>query len=174
MVNTTNTQMQNLPIQKILAIKCEDHVKDMYQSHSTFHPGDAGLDLFCPEDLTVSPGDTVKINLYIKCEMIYIYRQCEQNTTHVLERNSSYYLYPRSSIIKTPLRLANSVGIFDSGYRGYVMVVLDNIKNVPYEIKRGDRLVQICSGDLTEFDFKIVDELSESKRGEGGFGSTGR
>jgi dUTP pyrophosphatase len=97
-----------------------------------------------------------------------------ENTTG---RNVSYYLYPRSSLSKTPLRLANSVGIIDAGYRGNLIVALDHInrdyKNEEtYTIENGTRLVQICSPSLESFDFKLVNELSETKRGAGGFGST--
>ena len=86
----------------------------------------------------------------------------------------SYYLYRRSSIIKTPLRLANSVGIIDSGYRGDIIACVDNIKNVPYTIEQGTRLFQICGPTLEPIEFKLVTDLSDTQRGEGGFGSTGQ
>jgi dUTP pyrophosphatase len=90
------------------------------------------------------------------------------------EKLESYYLYPRSSISKTPLMLANHVGVVDSGYRGKIMAALRHVTgNIPYDIKRGDRLIQICSRDLSPFDFRLSTELSSSDRGEGGFGSTG-
>ena len=65
----------------------------------------SGIDLFTPETITVQPGETVKINLQIKCEALH---DTDEN------RNVSYYLYPRSSIVKTPLRMSNSVGIIDA------------------------------------------------------------
>ena len=73
----------------------------------------------------------------------------------------------------TPLRLANSVGIIDSGYRGNICAIVDNIKDHTYTINQGDRLFQICSSDLLPLNFKVVNELSVSQRGENGFGSTG-
>ena len=146
-----------------LLIKTEnDTLKTMYTNNQFYNPGDSGLDLFCPETITIQPGETIKINLQIKCEAIEG------------DSNLSYYLYPRSSIIKTPLRLSNSVGIIDSGYRGDIIACVDNIKNVPYEIKQGDRLFQICAGDLRPFGYELVDDLSNTRRGSGGFGSTGR
>ena len=146
-----------------LLIKTEnDTLKSMYTNNQFYNPGDSGLDLFCPETITIHPGETIKINLQIKCEAIEG------------DSNLSYYLYPRSSIIKTPLRLSNSVGIIDSGYRGDIIACVDNIKNVPYEIKQGDRLFQICAGDLRPFEYVLVDDLSNTRRGSGGFGSTGR
>ena len=146
-----------------LLIKTENPVlTTLYSDHQFYNPGDSGLDLFCPETITIQPGESTKINLQIKCEAIEG------------DSNLSYYLYPRSSIIKTPLRLSNSVGIIDSGYRGDIIACVDNIKNVPYEIKQGDRLFQICAGDLSPFEYILVDDLSNTRRGSGGFGSTGR
>ena len=107
--------------------------------------------------------ETVKINLQIKCEALSDDRQ----------RNVSYYLYPRSSIIKTPLRLSNSVGIIDAGYRGDIIAYVDNIKNKSYTISQGDRLFQICAGNLEPIEFQLVNDLSNTQRGTSGFGSTG-
>ena len=121
----------------------------------------SGLDLYCPQDIVVKPGETVKIDLKIQCEAF--------NKIG----NVSYYLYPRSSIVKTPLRLSNSVGIIDAGYRGNIMAFVDNIKTYEYTIETGQRLFQICSGDLSPLTFKVVDSLSDTSRGTGGFGSTG-
>ena len=148
-----------------LLIKTENPVlTTVYNNHQHYNPGDSGLDLFCPETITINPGETVKINLQIKCEAL----------SNDEQRNVSYYLYPRSSIIKTPLRLSNSVGIIDAGYRGDIIACVDNIKNESYTITQGDRLFQICAGNLEPIVFKLVDELSNTQRGSGGFGSTGQ
>ena len=148
-----------------LLIKTEnEYLKELYQNYSTYHEGDSGLDLFCPETITIHPGETEKINLQIQCEAL--------NESHP-RKNMSYYLYPRSSIIKTPLRLSNSVGIIDAGYRGNIMVAVDNIDNEPYTIEKGTRLFQICGPTLEPITMDIVDELSNSERGSNGFGSTG-
>ena len=101
------------------------------QSNAVDHP-DAGFDLYCPQEVTIQPGETVRVDMGIACEATY-----KDNPT-------AFYIYPRSSISKTPLRLANSVGIVDSGYRGNLMLALDNIKQVPYTIRKGQRLAQIC------------------------------
>jgi len=149
-----------------LLVKTDNTVLNtMYNNHEHYNPGDSGLDLFCPDTITVKPGETVKINLKIKCEAYSHFNS---------EVNVSYYLYPRSSIIKTPLRLANSVGIIDAGYRGDIIACVDNIKNEPYTISQGERLFQICDGNLEPIEFKLVDELSSTQRGSGGFGSTGQ
>ena len=77
-------------------------------------------------------------------------------------------------VSKTPLRMSNSVGIIDAGYRGDIIACVDNIKDASYEIKQGDRLFQICAGDLRPFNYELVNDLSNTRRGAGGFGSTGR
>ena len=147
-----------------LLIKTENPVlTTVYSSHQHYNPGDSGLDLFCPETITINPGETVKINLQIKCEAL----------SNDGQRNVSYYLYPRSSIIKTPLRLSNSVGIIDAGYRGDIIACVDNIKNESHTITQGDRLFQICAGNLEPIEFQLANDLSNTQRGFGGFGSTG-
>ena len=89
-----------------------------------------------------------------------------------------YYMYPRSSLSKTPLRLANSVGIIDSGYRGHLIGMFDSIreKEEEYEVPEYTRLLQVCAPNLMPILVNIVDseeQLGEkTKRGGGGFGST--
>ena len=139
-----------------LHIKPNEIVADYYKNHTTFHKGDSGLDLFCPEDIEIKPNETATIRFGISCEA-----------------NRSYWLIPRSSISKTPLRMANSIGLIDVGYRGEIMAKVDNIKTDTFTIKKGTRLFQIASPTLDEINFTIVSELSETTRGEGGFGSTG-
>ena len=147
-----------------------DEVKSMYHDVATNDAndrrivrGDAGLDLYCPDDLMIEPNDTKFINLKIQCEAL-----SDNN-----DRNISYYLHCRSSIAKTPLRLANSVGIIDAGYRGNLCAVVDNVKNESFTIEQGTRLFQICSPTLEPIEFVVVNELSSSVRGTNGFGSTG-
>ena len=132
--------------------------ESLYVNHGHFHKGDAGLDLYVIENQTFLPGETGKIKLGISCES---------------EDGSAYFLFPRSSISKTPLRMSNSIGLIDGGYRGEIMAVCDNIKDTEFSIKKGDRLFQLVSPDLSNIEFKIVEKLSDSSRGEGGFGSTG-
>ena len=144
------------------------NIKKYYENHSTFNEGDSGLDLFFPEDKVVKPGETLYIDLGIKCEM----EQTPISWESGLLPSLPYYLYPRSSISKTPLRMANSIGIIDAGYRGNIIAAVDNISSKDYLIKAGQRLFQICSPNIQPFGFIVVDELSVSERGTGGFGST--
>ena len=129
---------------------------------------DAGFDLFVCETRLVG-ANTIgfKVDSRVKTAMYYDSIPC------------GFYLYPRSSTgSKTPLRLANSVGVIDSGYRGNCISVFDNNTHRDYEIRYGDRLVQICGGNLLYPIYPVivdsVDDLGNSLRGDGGFGSTGR
>ena len=150
---------------KLLIKPTDDYVKTLYNNHEHYNEGDSGLDLFCPEDIVFDPGVTRKIDLQIQCEAL---SDLDGN------KNVSYYLYPRSSIIKTPLRLSNSEGIIDAGYRGNIIACVDNIKNISFKIEKGTRLFQICGPTLEPITFRLVEELSNTQRGSGGFGSTGR
>ncbi|MBT3662978.1 MAG: dUTP diphosphatase [Candidatus Marinimicrobia bacterium] len=134
-------------------------VKTMYENHGHFHDGDAGLDLFVINEQTINAGESTLIHLQISCE----------NT-----ENKPYLIMPRSSIAKTPLRLSNSIGLIDSGYRGEIMAAVDNIKTEDYTVEPGQRLFQLVAMDGASIHFELVDELSETTRGSGGFGSTGK
>lgn len=135
----------------------------------------SGLDIIMPENITIpAKSYGFKIKLGIACEPIKIYNMDSINEPGYKTAKCGYYLYPRSSLSKTPLRLANSVGIIDSSYRGELKAVLDNKSGEDYEIKQGERLFQLCSPTLEPINYIITDELTETKRGEGGFGSTGK
>ena len=84
-------------------------------------------------------------------------------------------IFPRSSIRNTELTLSNSVGVIDAGYRGELQATfnkLNGFESVAYKV--GDRVAQIVIVPHPIVQFVEVDELSESKRGDGGFGSTGK
>ena len=134
-------------------------VKQMYENHGHFHDGDAGLDVYVVNKQTIDPGETTLIHLQIACEPA---------------DGRPYLLMPRSSIAKTPLRMCNSIGLIDGGYRGEIMAVVDNIKDETYTIEPGQRLFQLVGMDGSPIHFNLVDDLSETTRGAGGFGSTGK
>ncbi|MBF76234.1 hypothetical protein CMK20_18895 [Candidatus Poribacteria bacterium] len=140
-----------------------ESIKSLYMNHSTYHPGDSGIDLFITREITI-PGNALSyiIDLGICCEAL-----------DDKQENVGYYLYPRSSMGKTPLRLSNSIGIIDSTYRGNIMAVVDNMSNNEYRLAVGNRLFQLCSADLKPITFDIVNSLSKTERGSGGIGSTG-
>ena len=132
---------------------------------------DSGFDLLFVENTilesaTINGYKSELIDMFIKCEMIDNNKQ----------KSVGFYVYPRSSMSKTPLMLGNHVGIIDSGYRGSLKVALRNLMpDERFKIEKFTRLVQICAPDLSAFNVVIVDEndLSNTERGDGGFGSTG-
>ena len=118
-------------------------------------PGDAGMDL-----TAVWKNQTFDIVTY--------------GTGLSIEIPDGYVglLFPRSSIYKTKMSLTNAVGVIDSGYRGEIMMkfkVTDN--RIMYQV--GDRIGQLVIMPYPEVEFEEVDELSETSRGAGGYGSTG-
>jgi len=142
-------------------IKIRPHnpaAKEQYEHHGHYHAGDAGLDLFIMENQIIKAGETAPLKLQISCE-----------TTS----GQPYYLIPRSSISKTPLRMSNSIGLIDGGYRGEIIGMVDNIKSEDYRVSAGDRLFQLVAMDGSPITFELVDALSDTTRGTGGFGSTG-
>ena len=144
---------------KLLIKPLNTAAAEMYASHGHFHDGDAGLDLYILEDLEIAVGETKLIKLGISCEPM---------------DGKAYYLFPRSSISKTPLRMSNSIGLIDGGYRGEIMASCDNIKDFSFKVEKGQRLFQLVAVDSSPISYKVVDELSETTRGKGGFGSTGK
>ena len=145
-----------------MKLKIKPFSKDiykMYKNHNHFHPGDSGLDIYIIENQIINPGETIRLKLGISCENLDA---------------KSYFLMPRSSLSKTPLRLANSVGLIDAGYRGEIMAAVDNIKDFAYEVEIGQRLFQIVAMDGSAIHFELGDHLSETTRGADGFGSTGK
>ena len=119
-------------------------------------PGDAGMDMYCTDFSMDEYGN-------------YVY----YTGVHMaIPRGHVGLIFPRSSISKTGLSLRNSVGVIDSGYRGEVMFKFAGASNKPsYEI--GDRIGQIIIMPHPEIDFTQVEELDETERGAGGYGSTG-
>jgi dUTP pyrophosphatase len=143
-------------------------LKELYQQKSikSENKGDAGIDLYTPSTETYTQhGSPIFLDHQIVCRMTKG------------DQNVSYYLYPRSSISKTPLRLANSVGIIDSGYRGHIIAALDYIRGYEYTVEKHSRLVQICAPTLEPVRLVVCESLEEmdmkTERGSGGFGSTG-
>ena len=165
-----------------------DSLKEFYDIKKNYN-SDAGFDLYVPEQVTFRPGETKIVDLKVKC-------RCRNEVGNV-----GYYMYPRSSISKTPLTMCNSVGIIDADYRGNLMVALrynidksvlkewSNLlsnnrdafdfdteydKLPVYVLERGTRIVQLTIPSLAPFSVNFVDKLDNTERGTGGFGSTGK
>ncbi len=121
----------------------------------------AGYDLYSAEDKVIEPGTTEKISTGLAFE---------------LPQYTFAALYPRSGLAtKQGLRLANCVGVCDSDYRGEYFIPLHNDSSMTQTIKKGDRVAQlILSPYIPVSGFSVSEELSETNRGTGGFGSTGK
>jgi dUTP pyrophosphatase len=148
-----------------LVEKYKTHIEKHNQKVSTDPFPDSGFDLFVPQEFWCTPDKlSVMVNHQVKCEMI------EQNDA------CGFFSFPRSSISKTPLMLANHTGIIDSGYRGFLFGAFRNLSNVSHKTEEGARLLQICHPSLKPFKVRFIENeehLSTSTRGSGGFGSTG-
>jgi dUTP pyrophosphatase len=142
-------------------LKCLKNNESFYNEEENTR-FDSGLDLYFPESYTV-PANARSFKLPLGVAM----QKSDNNI-------SGYYLYPRSSIVKTPLILANSVGIIDYGYRGEITAVVHNLSDKDFFLKSGTSLFQICNPDLSPVTYNLVTELSYTERGEGGFGSTNK
>ena len=126
--------------------------------------GSAGIDLHVLDNMPLYPTRLVK-EAYVL------------HTGLAFEIPEGYHLeiHLRSSIGKTrKLRLANGTGIIDSDYRGEVMLLVENIGNDVEHVFPGDRIAQAILVKDPEFTIEVVESLSETKRGTGGFGSTGK
>ena len=124
--------------------------------------GAAGSDLYAclSEQVTVEPGEIAWIPTGIALEVPQGY---------------AGLIYARSSLgVKRGLAPANKVGVIDSDYRGEIQVVLLNHGKAQQTIQHGDRIAQFVLTPVITPEFEVVDELSDTNRGAGGFGSTGK
>ena len=123
------------------------------------HHDDAAFDIRSRVEMALPPGETVLVPTGIFMEFPAGYEA---------------QVRPRSGMsLKHSLLIVNSPGTIDAGYRGEVGVIIHNLKKEPFQVQRGDRIAQMVINKLPEVTLEIVDGLSESKRGAGGFGSTG-
>lgn len=121
------------------------------------HRGDAGLDLFAADDVVVEKGQVLAVSTGIKV---------------AVPDGFVGLIWDKSGVsLRGVHRLA---GVIDSGYRGDVRVVLVNLSDEPYAIKRGMKIAQLLIQPVTVVRVVEVEDLEETPRGEGGFGSTGK
>ena len=123
--------------------------------------GDAGLDLLAAQDVTLAPGDRYAVPTGIAL---------------AIPEGYAGFVHARSGrALREGLALVNAPGLIDSGYRGEVKVIVVNLDpSEKIEIKREEKIAQLVIQPVAQADIEVVPELSESERGEGGFGSTGR
>jgi len=124
------------------------------------HPDDAAYDLRANTSITIAAGEIklVKTGLFLE-----------------LPNGYEAQVRPRSGLaLKYGISVHNSPGTIDAGYRGEVGVILFNASNNDFIVKRGERIAQMVIQKLSPVELVLVDELADSQRGSGGFGSTGR
>ncbi|NTU43171.1 MAG: dUTP diphosphatase [Nitrospirales bacterium] len=123
------------------------------------HPGDAGLDLYSSVDLEIPPGDVRLVGTGISIE---------------LPPGTEAQIRPRSGLaLKKRVTVLNTPGTIDEGYRGEVGVILINHSTEPVPIAKGMKIAQMVIKPVITVEVEQVAELSQTQRGEGGFGSTG-
>ncbi len=123
------------------------------------HVGDAGLDLFSVEKSILKPMERKLIATGIKIE---------------LPKNTEAQIRPRSGLaLKYGITLLNSPGTIDEGYRGEIKVLVINLGQEPFLVEENMKIAQMVIKPVEQVLVKEVYELSDTERGEGGFGSTG-
>lgn len=143
---------------KIKTVLLKDAAKLPFKATS----GSAGADLFAciEEPVTLSAGERRLIPTGIGVE---------------IPEGFGGFVFPRSSVAgKYGVSLANCVGVIDSDYRGEILVPLINHGDTDYTISGGDRIAQLVILPVASADYELSTSLSDTERGEGGFGSTGR
>lgn len=120
----------------------------------------AGMDVQASESLCLQPGETRAVRTGLKVE---------------LEPGWELQVRSRSGLaLKHSVHVLNAPGTIDADYRGEICAILHNDGSTPYDICVGDRIAQLVIAPSYQATVQIVDELSQTERGEGGFGSTGR
>ena len=156
---------------KIVLTTTNENIKQHYLSfiNKNSERGDSGLDLPMVSSGSIQSGEkAVLMPLGVK---IFAFRN---------GMSVPYYLCPRSSLpLKAPLRLANSIGVIDAGYRGELKAIVDHVgetTDAAFHYKVGDRFFQVVSPTLEPHkSIELVDDIESyrTERNEGGFGSTG-
>ncbi len=125
--------------------------------------GAAGIDLAASieEPVIVHPQQRVMIPTGLAVEMP--------------DNNMAGFVFPRSGLAaKHGISMANAVGVIDSDYKGEIICPVQNTGDEPYEIRPGDRIAQLVFIPVLKIDIEYTDQLTNTERGKGGFGSTGR
>lgn len=142
----------------MIQVKIKKLVDDAKIPHYATH-GDAGADLFATDDARLIPNVPRAIPTGVALEI---------PEGHVA------YVNPRSGLALKGVTVLNAPGTIDSGYRGEVKAILINHGEYDYFIKKGDKIAQLVFHKFNEVFFEPVNELSDSERGSGGFGSSGK
>jgi len=123
------------------------------------HPSDAGMDLRSVEDISLAPGKRALVHTGLVMMLPPMYEA---------------QVRPRSGLaLKNGITVLNTPGTIDSGYRGEVGVILINLGEETFNIKKGDKIAQVVIAPVTQPSVEECDIVDETDRGTGGFGSTG-
>lgn len=126
---------------------------------SCAHPGDAGLDIRSAEDVVILPGERATVST---------------GFAMALPEGYAAFVQPRSGLAaRDGISIVNTPGLIDCHYRGEVKVILINHGNEAFRVRRGDRIAQMVIQGVEAVRVEVVEELEDTTRGEGGFGSTG-
>ena len=121
--------------------------------------GAAGMDVLAAEDLTLESGQRHAV---------------ATGLAMAIPQGFEIQVRPRSGLaLKHGISVPNSPGTIDSDYRGELKVILINHGTEDFAISRGDRIAQLVLAPVTQAEWEVVEQLDETNRGEGGFGSTG-
>lgn len=121
--------------------------------------GAAGMDVLAAEDVVLQPGGRHAV---------------ATGLAMAIPDGFELQVRPRSGLaLKHGISLPNTPGTIDSDYRGELKVILINLGDFPFEVRRGDRIAQLVLAPVVRATWLEVEELDETQRGEGGFGSTG-
>lgn len=126
---------------------------------SYVHDGDSGVDLFSTEDYELMPGERVLVSTGLKMSIPIGYEA-------QIRPKSGLALNHGISIVNTP-------GTIDSSYRGEIGIIVINLGKTNYKIEEGKKIAQMVINKVENAKFVVVDELENTHRGDGGFGSTG-
>ena len=123
------------------------------------HPSDAGMDVRSVEDLTLAPGKRALVHTGLVMLLPPAYEA---------------QVRPRSGLaLKSGVTVLNAPGTIDAGYRGEVGVILINLGDADFQVKKGDKIAQLVIAPVTQAAVEETDVVDETDRGSGGFGSTG-
>jgi len=123
------------------------------------HSGDSGMDLFANEAAELQPGERKLVRTGIAV---------------AVPKGFEAQVRPKSGIaLKDGISVLNTPGTVDSGYRGEVGVILINLGSKAQKIEKGKKIAQMIISRVEEASVEVVEELDETRRGSGGFGSTG-
>jgi len=134
-----------------------DHVNAVMPTKA--HSGDAGFDLYAPEDVCIPPQELCPVNTYVRIQ---------------LEPGYEAQIRSRSGLAaKRKLFVLNSPGTIDSFFRGHIGILLYNLGDENVFLKAGDRIAQMVINKLPDVELEQGQIIIETERGEAGFGSTG-